>query len=293
MIVHAMQTGTVRVHERQRTGKGGGIARFARTLLDREWTEPLPIYVWVIEHPEGLIMVDAGETAAALRPGYFPRWHPYYRMAVREDVKEHEEVGPRMRALGLSPGDVRWVVLTHLHTDHAGGLHHFPRAEILVSRTEYAAARGLAGKLRGYLPHRWPEWFRPTELQLEGAPAPGSLDVHGIPLTREEDVRIVPTPGHTAGHLSVLIEEGPRTLFLAGDTSYNERNLIDGVADGVSSVGGGETAAIETLRAIRAFAAERPTVYLPSHDPDAARRLAERAVVDVHAQSEWTATAAA
>ncbi len=293
MIVHAIQTGTVRVHERQRTGKGNGIARFARTLLDSEWTEPLPIYVWVIEHPEGLIMVDTGETAAALRPGYFPRWHPYYRMAVREDVQEHEEVGPRMRALGLSPGDVRWVVLTHLHTDHAGGLHHFPKAEILVSRTEYAAARGLAGKLRGYLPHRWPEWFRPTELHLEGAPAPGSMDVQGIPLTGAGDVRIVPTPGHTAGHLSVLIDEGPRTLFLAGDTSYNERNLIDGVADGVSSVGGGETAATETLRAIRAFAAERPTVYLPSHDPDAARRLTERAVVEVPARSEWTATAAA
>jgi glyoxylase-like metal-dependent hydrolase (beta-lactamase superfamily II) len=128
--IHAVQTGTVRVHERQRTGKGRGVARFVRTLLDRQWTEPLPIHAWVIEHPEGLIVVDTGETARASHPGYFPRWHPYYRLAVREDVQEHEEIGPGMRALGLSPQDVRWVVLTHLHTDHAGRAPTLPGCRV-------------------------------------------------------------------------------------------------------------------------------------------------------------------
>lgn len=284
MKVRAVQTGTVRVHERQRTGQGRGVARFARTLLDRQWTEPLPIYVWVIEHPEGLIVVDTGETARASQPGYFPRWHPYYRLAVREDVQEHEEIGPRMRELGLVPADVRWVVLTHLHTDHAGGLHHFPGAEILVSATEYAAARGLSGKLRGYLPHRWPEGFRPIEWDFKSSSVPESIDLQATPLTEAGDVRIVPTPGHTAGHLSVLVDEGPRTLFLAGDASYTERNLIDGKVDGVSSVGGGEATAARTLRAIREFAVTRPTVYLPSHDPDAGQRLADRRVVRLSAE---------
>ena len=286
MKIHAVQTGTVQVHERQRNGAGRGVARFARTLLDREWTPPLPIFAWVIEHPEGLIVVDTGETAHTARPGYFPRWHPYYRLAVREDVQEDEEIEPRMRALGLSTRDVRWVVLTHLHTDHAGGLHHFPEAEILVSATEYAAARGLPGKLRGYLPHRWPEWFRPTELDFQGLSARRALELGGTPLTERGDVRIVPTPGHTAGHLSVLVEEGPTTLLLAGDTSYTEWNLIESVADGVSSLGGGEITAADTLRAIREYAATRPTVYLPSHDPDAARRLAERAIVRVPEPSD-------
>lgn len=124
MKIHVLQTGTVRVHERQRAGKGRGVGRFVRTLLDSQWTEPLPIFAWVIEHPEGLIVVDTGETARTSEPGYFPRWHPYYRLAVRADVQEHEEIGPRMQAAGLSPRDVRWVVMTHLHTDHAGGLHH-------------------------------------------------------------------------------------------------------------------------------------------------------------------------
>lgn len=292
MRVHAVQTGTVQVHERQRTGKGRGVSRFIRTLMDGQWTDPLPIHAWVIEHEEGLIVVDTGETTRASRPGYFPRWHPYYRVAVREDVHESEEIGPRIRALGLSTRDVRWVVLTHLHTDHAGGLHHFPHAGIIVSATEYATARGLAGKLRGYLPHRWPEWFRPVAVDLERTAA-GGFQLGGMPLTEAGDVRIVSTPGHTAGHLSVLVDEGPRTLFLAGDTSYTERNLIEGAVDGVSSMGGGEAKAADTLRAIREYATDRPTVYLPSHDPDAARRLAERTVVQVPSRSERMAAAVA
>lgn len=279
MRVHAIQTGTVRIHERQRRGKGRGVARFANTLLDAEWTEPLPIYSWIVEHPEGLIVVDTGETSRAVERGYFPGWHPYYRLAVRVQVEADQEVGPQMRAAGLDPVDVRWVVMTHLHTDHAGGLHHFPRSEILVSRREYTAARGPMGKLRGYLPHRWPKWLRPMLLDR-----PDVDDPHfggAWSLTRAGDVRIVETPGHTAGHVSVIVEEGVHSLFLAGDTSYSEANLMAGAVDGVASMGAGENAAADTLRKIRAYAAERRVVYLPSHDPDSGARLSERRVVEL------------
>ncbi|MEJ2217186.1 MAG: N-acyl homoserine lactonase family protein [Gemmatimonadota bacterium] len=275
MQVHAIQTGSVRVHERQRAGAGGGVLRFGRTLLDRTWTDPLPIYAWVIEHPEGVIVVDTGETARVSEPGYFPRWHPYYRVAVRESVRREEEIGPQLRRLGMTPGDVRWLVMTHLHTDHAGGLHHFPKSEILVSRTEYGAARGLRGKLRGYLPHRWPEWFAPRLVDFDNEPLgpfPRSLR-----LTRAGDVHLVPTPGHTAGHMSVIVNDGDRVLFLAGDTSYSEENLRRGIVDGVSSLGGGEDAAARTLARIRALAEDVPLVYLPSHEPGAADRLTFKA----------------
>lgn len=280
MKVHAVRTGSVRVHERQRAGEGAGVLRFARTLLDSRWTEPLPIYAWVVEHPEGIIVVDTGETARTSEPGYFPRWHPYYRLGVEEDVGARDEIGPRLEALGIPPRDVRWVVMTHLHTDHAGGLHHFPDAEILVSSTEYAAARGAMGRLRGYLPQHWPEWFEPTLLELDESRR-RPLPARGTALTRAGDVRVVPTPGHTAGHVSVLVDEGPRTLIMAGDTSYTEANLMTGVVDGVSSMGGGVDRAAATLEDLRRFAARRPSVYLPSHDPEAGRRLGERRVVDV------------
>ena len=195
MRIHAIQTGTVAIKERQRQGVGHGIRRRLNTLLDKTWTEPLPIYAWVIEHPEGIIVVDTGETARVAEPGYFPWWHPYYRLGIRAWVRPEEEIGPQLQALGIQPTDVRWLVMTHLHTDHAGGLHHFPKVEILVSRTEYQLASGTAGRVRGYLPNRWPTWFVPH--LIEFAPKPYGPFPSSYSLTQAGDVVIVPTMGHT------------------------------------------------------------------------------------------------
>jgi N-acyl homoserine lactone hydrolase len=98
MRVHAIQTGSVAIKRRQTQGRGRGVRRLLYTLIDREWTEPLPIYAWVIEHPEGIIVVDSGETARASQPGYLPRWHPYYRYGVKLFVSAEQEIGPQLEA---------------------------------------------------------------------------------------------------------------------------------------------------------------------------------------------------
>lgn len=273
MRIHAIQTGTVAIKQRQRAGIGHAVVRPIATLLDPQWTPFLPIYAWVIEHPEGLIVVDTGETARAIQPGYFPAWNPYYRFGVREQVRPEEEIGPQLRARSLSPDDVRWVVLTHLHTDHAGGLAHFPRAEVLLSRTAYDAAAGFVGQLRGALPQHWPSWFAPRLVQFEDEPF-GPF-ARSRRLTRAGDVSLVPTPGHSPGHLSVVVQEPEQLVFLAGDTSYTEDLLLGGVVDGVSA---DPLAAQQTLRVIQQLTQTTPTVYLPSHDPNAALRLASRQV---------------
>ncbi len=156
MKIHAIQTGTVAITTAWREGVGHGRRRLLRTILDKQWTEPLPIYAFAIEHPEGVIVVDTGESAGASQSGYFTRWHPGVH-AFREWVEPEQEIGPQLERLGISPGDVRWLVMTHLHTDHAGGLHHFPDTEILVTRTEFEFASGLRGRLRGYVANtHWP-----------------------------------------------------------------------------------------------------------------------------------------
>ena len=275
MKIHAIQTGTVAVTTAWCEGVGRSRGRrLLHTILDREWTEPLPIYAFAIEHPEGEIVVDTGETARASQPGYFPGWHPGVR-AFREWVEPEQEIGPQLERLGIRPGDVRWLVMTHLHTDHAGGLHHFPDTEILVTRTELDFASDLRGRLRGYVANtHWPASFRPTVLELEREPLgpfPQSLR-----LTAAGDVTLVPAPGHTPGQIGVLVDEGDQTVFVAGDSSYTEDLMLRGKVDGVGSDEGAERL---THERIRAYAAGNPTVYLVAHDPETGARLAERRLV--------------
>jgi glyoxylase-like metal-dependent hydrolase (beta-lactamase superfamily II) len=241
--------------------------------VDRDWTEWLPTYTWIIDHREGVIVVDTGQGAHLLESG--KSLHPYVRWEVAFRIDRDEEIGPQLRALGIGPRDVKRVVLTHLHVDHDGGLAHFPHSEILVAPGELRTASGWAGRLRGYLPDRWPSWFDPTPLDL--SPEAFGPFAASKRLTEAGDVVVVATPGHTADHLSIIVEQDSTTFFLAGDTSYDERLMLAGRVDGVSA---DDDVASATLDAIKRLARTRPTVYLPTHDPQSAIRLASRRLVE-------------
>jgi len=274
MKIYAIETGKVRITKRWRAGQGTGIRRLLNTLLDKEYTEWLPIHVWVIEHPEGLIVIDAGAPADANKRLWFPPYMPLLQRAVTFDITPEQEVGPQLKKVGLATEDVRWVVLTHLHQDHEGGLNYFPKAEFVVSRKEWAAATGFSGRMNGYLNQRWPDWFQPTLLDFDAGPL-ASFPAHQT-LTQAGDVHIVPTPGHSLGHLSVILQDNGHSVFFAGDTSYTDKMLIDDVIDGV---GPDIQAQHETHRQILAYAKDNPTIYLPSHDPEAKLRLENRTIL--------------
>jgi N-acyl homoserine lactone hydrolase len=269
MRVHVIETGRVQIKASQIVGQGHGLRRRLAPLSDAEWSDWLPVNAYAIEHRDGVILVDTGVSAGLKR---LPRWHPYFRLCVRFEIEPEQEVGPQLRAFGLASADVRRVVLTHLHIDHDGGLGHFPKSEILVSPGELRRASGLAGRLRGFLPERWPKAFDPKPLVLDSGPyGPFAQSKR---LTADGAIIAVATPGHTPDHLSVIVEDGEKAVFIAGDASYNEATMLTGAIDGVSD---DESQATATLAAIRAFAASRPTIYLPAHDPAAAQRLARAA----------------
>ena len=273
MNIHAIQTGWVRIKTAQVQGRGRGLRRRLAIFTDRTWTGWLPTYAWVIDHPEGVIVVDTGQGTHLLETG--KSLHPYQRWEVAFRIEKDEEIGPQLHALGIRPRDVKRVVLTHLHVDHDGGLAHFSQSKILVSRGELRTASGWMGWVRGYLPNRWPSWFDPVPLDLAAEPyGPFATSRR---LTEAGDVVAVGTPGHTAHHLSVVVASGELVYFLAGDASYNERLMLAGQIDGVSA---DDDVAAATLGAIRHFARDRPMVYLPTHDAESAVRLASRRVAD-------------
>jgi glyoxylase-like metal-dependent hydrolase (beta-lactamase superfamily II) len=271
MRIHAIQTGRVQIKAAQIEGRGHGLWRQLQPIVSREWAEWVPVYAWAIEHPEGVIVVDTGSGAHLKR---LPRWHPYFQLAVRFDIEPEQEVGPQLRNLGIGAGDVKTVVLTHLHSDHDGGLAHFPASRILADGDETARAAGMSGALRGYLPSRWPKWFDPQPLAWQ--PLRCGPFARIAPITAAGDIIAVPTPGHTPSHVSAIVRDGAEQIMLAGDTSYLETTMLRGMVDGVSP---DDAVAKATLGDIRELCAGYPTIYLPTHDPQSAERLDARVTV--------------
>jgi N-acyl homoserine lactone hydrolase len=272
--VRSIQTGFARLRPAQACRRLGGALR---VLLDRDWTDWLPIYAWLIEHPEGNILVDTGETAKIAQPGYLPGWHPFFRLAASFRVGAEDELGPQFKQAGIAPEQIQTVVLTHLHTDHAGGLTHLSsQARFLAARGEIEIARGPLGQVLGYLPHRWPAKFYPEPIAFKDGIF-GPFEKH-MALTRAGDVVIVPTPGHTPHHVSVIVDCGDVAIFLAGDATYSEAQLLGRWADGVAPR---PKVQLQTLDEIKRFLYSRPTVYLPSHDRGSAKRLHARQVTRV------------
>ena len=270
MKIYCIRVGDVQIKSRHKQARfESRIARMGDVLIDPNWTPRLPIGCWAIDHPEGLIVVDTGESSHANDPGYQPWWHPFMQRCERRWVRRDEEVGPRLRALGFDPLDVRWVVMTHMHGDHAGGIGHFPNSEILLSKQEADAALARTGPLLGYLNVHYPNWLKPTIVGFSD----GRWESfeRSTALTKDGRVRIVPTPGHTLGHLAVVVEKDNNCVLIAGDAAYDEQHLLRGAVDGVA-----QSAPLhrDSTRRLRELCNRRPTITQFAHDPNSAKRLA-------------------
>lgn len=241
MKAYCITTGGARPKQRQhgpRRYLGGGWSR-----------ELLPVNAFLFEHPAGLCLFDAGQTADATRAGHLPQWHPFLRLA-RFELGRDDEVAPQLRRLGFAVEDVRWVVLSHLHTDHVGGIAPFASATVVATRTEWRRATGLGGRLRGYVPQHWPAGLDPELIDFDGGPVGPFEASHD--LAGDGRLVLVPTPGHTPGHMSLLAGDRGCAFMCCGDLVHTADELRDVAPE------------------IARYCSQRRIVALAAHDPRAA-----------------------
>ena len=266
-----MTNNEIRIHAIQ-TGRLVGNRTFLRgerwsSLLRRPQPVEFPVLSFVVEHPDGLIAIDTGLSPRVRSP------RPLVQRRFAPCPVEHADLPTGMRALGLDPGNVRKVVITHLDWDHAGGLEHFPGAEVLVHRPEWEFAHSFSGRQRCE-PRLWPERFAPTLYDLDDepyGPFPASRAI-----TPDGSLRVVPLPGHTPGQVGVVVRSGDtRFLFCADHVLNQDWFFEDWDAGRLLGLGIWQAkSAKETSRRLHRFLSGEPTVLVPSHDADAPARLA-------------------
>jgi N-acyl homoserine lactone hydrolase len=269
--IHAIRTGNVTVKQAFLAPQRGGFISKLRFLAGRDFTSPLPIYCWLIEHEEGPFLIDTGMCEAASKPGYvdqafgpFDAW--LSRRICRFYVQPGEGVGTQLRNKWPQLADNVRIVLTHLHSDHVSGLADWAAPEITVNRAEWEHPYGAPKRL---LQHAQPRLF---DLTPDTSLPFGA----SYPLTRAGDLFAVPTPGHTPHHCSIILRRGGVAYFLSGDAAYSQDQLLRGE---VPAAHAQAKAGAETMTKIREFARREPCVFLPSHDIDSQQRLETRSVL--------------
>jgi glyoxylase-like metal-dependent hydrolase (beta-lactamase superfamily II) len=204
---------------------------------DLPWARPtFPVFGYLVLHPAGPIVVDTGVGVG----------HPWIDEMYGP---EHHDLDAALARHGVQVGDVAVVVSSHLHFDHCGHNHRFEAARILVQQAEVEAARAPSYTVA--------EWAFPPNIEVvavdgEHEVAPG--------------VHVVPTPGHTPGHQSVVVAdpEGGAPTVICAQASW-DRDSFD--AGTIGDEHADDTAVGEA--SVGRLHALAPSRVLFSHDPRA------------------------
>jgi glyoxylase-like metal-dependent hydrolase (beta-lactamase superfamily II) len=132
--IHAISTGMVAVKNNFMTKKGPGFLSKLNIIFDQTFTEYLPIWVWVIEHPEGTIMIDTGEIASVNDKDHLKGENAYARFVAgsisKFSMEAEDNLNFKLDQVNMKTEDIKMIALTHLHLDHTDGIRFFPKGRI-------------------------------------------------------------------------------------------------------------------------------------------------------------------
>lgn len=229
ITVHILHTGSVIVDEALPFGYSNnrplawtGLFRSKKHLIK------LPVSVYLIEHPKGLILIDTG-------------WHTDNRTKQirnllfqypvnKAELPKGQAIDEQLNRLGYKPEDIDYVLMSHMHCDHADGLRLVKDAKrILVSEEEYEAIK--KDKLH-YLSHEWKgvnlETFQFEQTGM--GPKQKSFD-----LFNDGTIQMIWAPGHSKGLASTIVknQDSEKFLLLVSDVGYASKSWQENITPGV------------------------------------------------------------
>lgn len=201
-----------------------------------------PVTMAIIQHPRGLIVFDTGNNVAVSDGQCASYWGAGLCGAFNAQQSREEVIDRQLQKLGFKAEDVKYVIYSHFHLDHAGNIKMFPKARHVVQKEELKGAW-------------WPEKFQrgayvmkdfDTTRDFDFLELTGDFDLFG-----DGTLTVVDTKGHTAGHQSLMVKL-PKTgyVILAGDAVYTAENL-QGTIPGITWNTNDSMRAIDKLKNLR------------------------------------------
>ena len=218
----------------------------------------IPVPWYLITHPKGNVVIDGGcaVECASDPKGYWGDITSVYWPVMREE----EGCVQALKAFGIEPADVRYVLHSHLHLDHTGATGRFPNAIHIVRRCEYEYAMA-------------PDWFSAGGYIRADFDRPDVkwhlLEDHddGYDVFGDDTIRFIFTPGHAPGHSSFLLrlpETGP--VLLAVDAAYTTDHWDEKALPGFLA---STVDAVRSVRKLHALAEKTGALVVTGHDPEA------------------------
>jgi 4-pyridoxolactonase len=206
----------------------------------------IPVYSILVEHDDGLFLFDTGigmKHMNAVLPFELP------------EQTEEQSLPAQLESCGVGLGDVTAVVNSHLHIDHVGGNQLFKGTNVrhLIHEREVAQARNHAPfEFFGYSDESW---------DYEGA----RIETFSGDTELAKGLWVYETPGHTVGHVSVLVD-GDRPLLFAMDVAYTADALERGIQPGFHHT---PVDGVRSIARVKQLAEERGAQIFLSHDMEA------------------------
>ncbi len=254
----------------------GGKVKALRSMRSarEEWMR-IPVTAFLLEHPGvGPILVDTGFHASVATDPKQNLGSILGRM-YRIDMEPEQAVAAQLRRLGIEPREVKVVIMTHMHMDHASAISDFTEATYVLGQGEWGAFSASRSTFKGYVKKHAALAVEFREVGYD-RPTIGSYSTFGnsFDLFGDGSVRLVYTPGHTEGHQSVIVRLKGREALLAGDAIYF-LDTLDHERRGFFLAD--EHTWRRSLREVQLYRRENPdALVIPSHDDQLWARLEPR-----------------